>query len=338
MEGRKESLTLFFVIANADSAMIYGGFEMGDLNETMQGMETMADYAAELERSMRRINEGDNLSGTVIDVNEEEIVIDLQYYAEGVIRAEDYSDDPSVTHLDEVKLGDEILATVIKRDDGNGRILLSKKEANSVLAWDRLREYRDNGVDVKVKVANAVKSGVVAYLEGIRGFIPASKLALTFVEDEELLQFVNKIIQVRVITADEADKKLVMSAKEILMEEAAEENKRKVSNVEVGLVTEGVVESLQPYGAFVKLSNGASGLLHISQISEKRIKHPGAVLKEGETIKVKVIGVKDGKLSLSKKALDDVASVEIREEVAKLPESEGLSTSLGSLLAGFKFD
>lgn len=300
-------------------------------------MESMADYEAFIERSMKRVNEGDILTGTVIAVNEDEVVIDLQYYAEGVILAEDYSDDPTITALDEVRIGQEISATVVSRDDGHGRIRLSKKEANAVLAWDKLKELQKSQKNVTVKVADVVNAGVVAYLEGIRGFIPASKLALTFVEPEDLEQFKNKVIEVRVITVDEKASKLVMSAREILQEIADEENARKVSNVQVGLVTEGVVESLQPYGAFVRLNNGVSGLLHISQISEKRIKHPGAVLKEGETIKVKVIAIKDGKLSLSKKALEDVAAVEIREEAIVLPESDGLSTSLGSLLAGLKF-
>ncbi len=298
--------------------------------------ESMEDYAAELENSMRKISEGDILTGTVIDVNEEEIIIDLQYYAEGVIKAEDYSSDPSVTAMDEIKIGDEISATVVRRDDGRGRIQLSKKEANAVLAWDKLQTLLDEKTDVEVKITDVVKSGVVAFLEGIRGFIPASQLSLSYVEEEALEEYRNKKIMVRVITVDQEKNKLVMSAKDILREKAAEEKKKMVSNVEVGLVTEGVVESLQPYGAFVRLSNGLSGLLHVSQICEKRIKHPGAVLKEGETIKVKVTAIKDGKISLSKKALEEVAAVEIQEEAIELPETEGLSTSLGALLAGLK--
>lgn len=300
-------------------------------------IESMEDYAAELERSMKRVYEGDILTGTVISVNEEEVVLDLQYYAEGVIRAEDYSDDPSVTAMDEVKIGQELSATVIKRDDGYGRILLSKKEANAVLSWEKLKELKKSQKNVTVKVVETVRAGAIAYLEGIRGFIPASRLALSFVEEEELELFKNRVIEVRVQDVKEDEKKLILSAREILQEIADEENKKKVSNVQVGLVTEGVVESLQPYGAFVRLSNGVSGLLHISQICEKRIKHPAAVLKEGETIKVKVIAIKDGKLSLSKKALEDVAAVEIREEAVVLPESEGLGTSLGALLGGLKF-
>lgn len=301
-------------------------------------IESMEDYAEELEKSLKRIYEGDILTGTVIAANEDEIIVDLGYYAEGVIKASDYSDDPTVIAGEEVEVGQEISATVIRRDDGQGRILMSKKEANAVLAWDKLKELKNSQKNVTVKVAEIVRGGVVAYLEGIRGFIPASKLALNYVEEEELEQFKNKVIEVRVSMVDERDNKLILSSKEILQEIAEEENKRKVSNVQVGLVTEGVVESLQPYGAFVRLSNGLSGLLHISQISEKHIKHPKAVLKEGETIKVKVISIKDGKLSLSKKALEDVTAVEITEEAVVLPTSDGLGTSLGSMLDGFKFD
>lgn len=300
-------------------------------------MESMKDFESQIDHSMRRIVEGDILTGTIIDVNEKEITIDLQYYTEGIIRAEDYSDDPTVRIVDEVKVGDEISATVVKRDDGYGRILLSKKEANAVLSWDKLKEYRNNLTTVTVKVAEVVKGGVVVYLEGIRGFIPASKLALNYVEEEELEQYLNKTLEVRVITVDEEDSRLVLSAKELLQEKANEENKRKVSTLEVGLVTEGEVESLQAYGAFVRLSNGLSGLLHISQITDKRIKHPKVVLQVGDKIKVKVIDIKDGKLSLSMKALEDVASVEIEEEVVELPESESIGTSLGDLLKGLKF-
>ena len=99
-------------------------------------------------------------------------------------------------------------------------------------------------------------------------------------------------------------------------------------------MTEGVVESLKPYGAFVNLGNGLSGLVHISQICEKRIKHPGVILQEGQTVKVKITEIKDGKLSLSMKALADVAAKEIEEEVFEIPAAEEVTTSLGALLAG----
>ena len=135
-----------------------------------------------------------------------------------------------------------------------------------------------------------------------------------YVYVEDLNTYLNQPIQVQVFDIDEEKKRLILSARELLRAKAEEEKKAKISNVEVGLVTEGTVESLQPYGAFVNLGEGISGLVHISQISEKRIKHPSAVLAVGDTVKVKVIAVKDGKLSLSMKALQDVAAEEIVEE------------------------
>ena len=296
--------------------------------------ETMEDFKDELEASFKKISEGDIMTGTVIGVTESSVILDLKYYTDGIIRLEDYSSDPSFNLKEDVHVGDENTATVIKRDDGEGHILMSAKEANDILAWDRLKKYMEEKTVLNVKVGGVVKSGVVAYLEGIRGFIPASKLSLEYVE--ELEDWLGKEIQVQVITADEEDKKLVLSAREILRAKANEERKAKISNVEVGLVTEGVVESIQPYGAFINLGNGLSGLVHISQISEKRIKTPASVLTVGDKVKVKVIAVKDGKLSLSMKALNDVASEEIQEEVYDLPESESISTNLGSLFAKIK--
>ena len=143
-------------------------------------------------------------------------------------------------------------------------------------------------------------------------------------------------LEVRVINADAENKRLVLSAREILREKADEERKAKVSNVQVGLVTEGTVETIKPYGAFINLGNGLSGLLHVSQICEKRIKTPAAVLSEGDTVKVKITAIKDGKLSLSMKALNDVAAEEVEEETFELPETEAATTSLGSLFKNIK--
>ena len=304
--------------------------------EAPEHVETMEDYKEELEASFKQIHEGDILTGTVIGVSESAITLDLKYYTDGIIRLEDFTNDPNFNLAEDIHVGDEISATVIRRDDGEGHILLSAKEANEVLAWDKLRKYKEEGTNLKVKIAGIVKSGVVAYLEGIRGFIPASKLDLNYVEEDALNDWLGKEIEVRVITADEDDDHLVLSAREILREKAAEERKAKISNVEIGLVTEGTVESIQPYGAFIDLGNGLSGLVHVSQICEKRIKTPAAVLKVGDKVKVKVINVKDGKLSLSMKALNDVAAEEIQEETIELPESEDVTTSLGSLFANIK--
>ena len=145
--------------------------------------ETMKDYEAELEASFKKIEEGDILTGTVVSVDDKEIIVDLKYYAEGIIPVEDYSREPGFNVKEEVHPGDEVSATVVKKDDGNGNILLSKVEATDVLAWDRLRELKDTKEVLDVVVKGVVNGGAVAYVEGVRGFIPASKLALNYVED-----------------------------------------------------------------------------------------------------------------------------------------------------------
>lgn len=297
--------------------------------------ETMKDYEAELEASFKKIEEGDILTGTVISADEKEVILDLKYYAEGIIPAEEYSREPGFCIKDEVHVGDEVSATVIRRDDGHGNILLSRVSAADVLAWDKLQELKESKEVLDVVVKGVVNGGVVAYVEGIRGFIPASKLSLQYVEDTN--EYLNRPIQVQVFDVDKEEKRLILSAREILREKAEEERKNKVSNLEIGLITEGTVESLQTYGAFVNLGNGLSGLVHISQICEKRIKKPSEVLSVGDKVKVKVTGIKDGKISLSIKEASDMMAKEIEEEVVELPDSgEEATTSLGSLFANIK--
>ena len=297
--------------------------------------ETMKDYEAELEASFKKIEEGDILTGTVISADEKEVILDLKYYAEGIIPAEEYSREPGFCIKDEVHVGDEVSATVIRRDDGHGNILLSRVSAADVLAWDKLQELKESKEVLDVVVKGVLNGGVVAYVEGVRGFIPASKLSLQYVEDTN--EYLNRPIQVQVFDVEKEEKRLILSAREILREKAEEERKNKVSNLEIGLITEGIVESLQTYGAFVNLGNGLSGLVHISQICEKRIKKPSEVLSVGDKVKVKVTGIKDGKISLSIKEASDMMAKEIEEEVVELPDSgEEATTSLGSLFANIK--
>ena len=299
--------------------------------------ETMKDYEAELEASFKKIEEGDILTGTVVSVDDKEIIVDLKYYAEGIIPVEDYSREPGFNVKEEVHPGDEVSATVVKKDDGNGNILLSRVEATDVLAWDKLKELKASGEILDVVVKGVVNGGAVAYAEGVRGFIPASKLALSYVEDTN--EYLNKRIQVQVIDVNKEDKKLILSAKEILREKAEAERKNKISNIQPGFVTEGTVERLQPYGAFVDLGNGVSGLVHISQICEKRIRKPSEVLSVGDKVKVKVTAVKDGKLSLSIKEATDMMAKEVEEEKIEIPQSgEEATTSLGSLFANIKLN
>ncbi len=299
--------------------------------------ETMKDYERELEASFRTIREGDVISGIVIDVNEEEVTLDLRYYTQGIIKAADMSEDPGFSVLNDVKIGDTIEATVVKMDDGQGNILLSKKEANAQLAWNVLSTYMEEKKNLFVKVSDVVNAGVVAYVEGIRGFIPASQLDAAYVEDLEAYR--GKKLEVRVITVDKTKSKLILSAKEIIREQIKEAHDHKVAMIVPGTILEGVVESLQPYGAFIDLKDGLNGLVHISQICQRRIKKPSEVLKVGDIVKVKVLNTNDGKISLSMKAVEEDQEAQEREEldVKQFSSEESVGTSLGDLFKNLGF-
>ena len=199
--------------------------------------------------------------------------------------------------------------------------------------WNRVAEYMDKKTILPVKVEGIVNGGAIAMVEGLRGFIPASKLSLSYIENLE--SYLLKDIEVRVIDVDQANNRLVLSAREILKEKERAEQEAQIANIKVGTVMTGTVESLQSYGAFVRLENNLSGLVHISQISQKRIKSPGEVLKVGDEVSVKVIGIKEGKISLSIKALQEAEEEEVVEKV-EIPEAEEIGTSLGDLFKGIQ--
>lgn len=300
-------------------------------------METMDDYKEELEASFRRIREGDIISGTVIDVNEEQVTLDLRYYAPGIIKTEDISSDPDFAVLEQVHVGDVIEAWVIRTDDGAGNILLSKKEANDELAWEKLQRMLEEETTVTVRIKESVKAGVAAYLEGIRAFIPASQITLNYVENTD--EWIGKEIPVRVITVDAGKQKLVLSGKAVAREAEAEARNHRISMIVPGTVLEGTVESLMPYGAFISLGDGLSGLVHISQICGRRIGKPSEVLKVGQKVKAKVLNTNDNKISLSMKALEEeMVDTEELADLAEYTSKESTGTSLGSLLAGIKLD
>lgn len=207
---------------------------------------------------------------------------------------------------------------------------------DDMLVWDKLEEMKEAKTEFEVTVEGIVKGGVIAYVEGIRAFIPVSKLALNYVENPE--DYLKKTLTVRVFEADEQENRLILSAREILKEKAAAEKRNKIDAVKVGSVVEGTVESLQTYGAFIDLGEGISGLVHISQISDKRIKSPKAVLSVGDKVTAKVIKNEDGKISLSMKALIEVPEEKEEEPDYELPKSEEISTSLGSLFKNLKIN
>lgn len=198
--------------------------------------------------------------------------------------------------------------------------------------WNLIADYLEKGTVLTVKVEGVVNGGVIAVVEGIRGFIPASRLSLSYIENLE--DYLLKEIEVQVIEADEASNRLILSARKILKEKEKQAKEALLAGVEIGSVLTGTVESLQSYGAFVRFENGLSGLIHISQISDKRIKEASDVLSVGDTVNVKVIGNKNGKISLSRKAL--LEPEEKVEEKIEIPKAENIGTSLGDLFKNIK--
>ena len=185
-----------------------------------------------------------------------------------------------------------------------------------------------------VTISEVVNGGAVAMVEGVRGFIPASRLDEAYVED--LDSWIGKKIPVLVIEADEEKKRLVLSGRELAREKQDAEKKSRIARCETGAIMEGTVETIKPYGAFVLLENGLSGLVHVSQMSKKRVENPGAVVKVGQKVTVKILSTANGKLSLSMKEVEPDEAPE--EEVFNYHESGEATTGFAELLKGFKFD
>ncbi len=301
--------------------------------------ETMADFEKELDESFRKLEEGELVEGVITGVDDAAAYMDINYHAQGIVKKADYSSDPAF-NMQSVPVGETVKAIVLAEDDGNGNVSLSVKEAAKAAAWETVKKYAEEGTVLSLKVGGIVNKGVIAYVEGLRGFIPASHLALGYVEDTN--EYLGKSVEAKVITVDEEKNRLVLSVKEVLYDKRREEKERKINAYTPGTIVTGKVESLMPYGAFVDLGDHISGLVHISQIAKKRIESPGEVLKMGQEVKAKVLKVENGKISLSiKAALDDAPAAPKQKSGGSNVsyKDEGhVSTDLSSLLADIKLD
>ena len=208
----------------------------------------------------------------------------------------------------------------------------TKRVAVEKISWEGLEQLMDEDTILSVQIKGVVNAGVIAYVQGVRGFIPASHLSTSYVEDLE--EWLNKTVDVKIITVDPEQNRLVLSARVVEQEKAAEEKAAQTEAIAVGEIFEGTVEKITNYGAFIRLENGLSGLVHISQMSTKRIKTPDEAVKTGDVVKVKVIQKKEGKLSLSMKALmTEEAPIETHDKEFANFKSEGdAATNLGALL------
>lgn len=281
----------------------------------------------------------------------ENVATDLQVTADdvkdlAVKAAEEIKDKVGEAASQVKKVAEEKIPSM---DDFKDELEASfKKHANAkrvdMSKWEKILDDFENKNTLEVEISEAVKSGVTATLEGLRAFIPASKLSLSFIKEEELKDFVGKKLNVRIITAEPENNKLVLSARDVLRDEQEKAKEEKAAKVQVGLVTEGKVDSIKDYGAFVDIGDGVTGLLHVSQISNKRIKSPSDVLKVGQTVEVQVTAIKDGKISLSMKTLETERKERKEKQEhddfkANYKESGSATASLGELMKknGIKF-
>ena len=307
----------------------------------MSEEKSMKDYESDLERSFQVLREGDILEVTVIGISDTEVTVDLNYYTEGIIPIEECSDDPAFSIKKDIVIGDTIKAMVMDQENESGNVLLSKKEANRVLVWDELKEDMENGTVFSVKITEAVPAGVVGYVKDIRAFIPASQLAMTYVEDTEA--YVGMTVQAVIITVDRDIQKLVLSAKVIQKERALAEKNQHIGRLAAGDIVEGPVTRMESYGVFIDMGEGLTGLCHISQITNKFIKSPKEELKPGQVVRAKILKIEGDRISLSIKALrEDEPDTE--EETYDIPseyavdskEAETDSSPFAKLLQGIK--
>ncbi len=264
--------------------------------------ENMENFMEEIEKSMNKIYPGDIVMGTVMDVKEKEVVLNLGYKSDGIIPKEELTNDPSLSTKDLVNVGDEIEVYIIKLDDGEGNVLVSKKKVDAQKGWETIEKAHENNEIIDVEVQSEVKGGLIAYSSGIRCFIPASHISDRYTKD--LTEFVGNTYQAEIIDFDKRKNKVVLSRKNLLLREKNAKKQELLEELEVGKVLTGKVTQIKDFGVFVDLG-GIDGLLHISEMSWGKIQHPTELYSEGAEVEVEIIGLEKEKerISLSKKSL-----------------------------------
>jgi 4-hydroxy-3-methylbut-2-enyl diphosphate reductase len=253
--------------------------------EELNRQENEMSFKEAFENSLVTLRSGTVAKGKIIGFTNTEIFIDLGYKSDGIIPAEEYSDDPDFKTTD-LKVGEEIEVFVKRVNDGEGNVLLSKKAVDSLKSWDVIEEASEKKTELSVKVIDIVNGGAIAIYNGIRLFIPASQISDRYVKD--LKEFLKQTLRVRIIDFNKQKKKIVASARIILEEEKQSKKTGIWSEIEVGKQYTGIVKSLMDFGAFVDIG-GVDGLVHISELSWKKIKHPSEVFKIGDQVDVFVL-------------------------------------------------
>lgn len=272
------------------------------IKEAINKMSEMENQSFEemLDESMVTLRQNEIVKGTVIRVTEEEVSVNLGYKADGIITKSEFSEDPNVSLEDNVKVGDVIDVFVLKVNDGEGNVLLSKRRIDAAKGFEEVEEAFNNNAVVTGKVKEVVKSGLIILINDVRAFVPSSQVSNRFVED--LSAFVGKELQFNIIEIDKAKGRVIAGRKELAKKEYEEKRNKVFESIHTGDRIEGTVSRIVDFGAFVDLG-GVDGLIHISEMSWGRVKKVSDVLKEGDKVTVTVLDIntEKGKISLSLK-------------------------------------
>ncbi|MDO4519394.1 MAG: 30S ribosomal protein S1 [Eubacteriales bacterium] len=251
-----------------------------------------------LEDSVKTIRNGEIVQGTVIDVKEDEIILNIGYKADGIITKSEYSNDSSVVLTEAVKPGDTMEVKVLKVNDGEGQVILTYKRLAAEKGNKRLEEAFENKEVLKAPVTQVLDGGVCVTVEESRVFIPASLVSDTF--EKDLSKYAGQEIEFVITEFNPRRRRVIGNRKMLLVAARAEQQKALMEKIAVGDVVEGTVKNVTPFGAFIDLG-GADGLLHISEMSWGRVEDPRKVFAVGDVVKVLIKEIKGEKIALSMK-------------------------------------
>jgi len=237
--------------------------------------------------TIKPFSDGDVVSGTVVRIDKDEVLVDIGYKSEGVIPANELSIRRSVDPSEEVSLGESVDALVLTKEDQEGRLLLSKKRARFEKAWRKIERAAETGEPIDGTVIEVVKGGLILDL-GVRGFLPASLVDIRRVHN--LDEFKGQTLETRVIELNRSRNNVVLSRRAVLEEERKEVRDQILGRLQPGMVVEGKISNIVDFGAFVDL-DGIDGLIHISELSWSHVNHPSEVVSVGETVRVKVLDI-----------------------------------------------
>ena len=250
-------------------------------------VEIDGEMVPNYDATLTDFSEGDVVTGKVVRIDKDEVLIDIGYKSEGVIPVAELSIRRSVDPADEVELGEEVDALVMQKEDADGRLILSKKRARFEKAWKRIEAAAESGEPVEGSVIEVVKGGLIIDL-GVRGFLPASLVDIRRVQDLE--EFRGQELRCKVIELNRSRNNVVLSRRAMLEEERREVRQRILDDLAPGKTVTGVVSNIVDFGAFVDL-DGIDGLIHISELSWSHVNHPSELLEIGQEVEVKVLDV-----------------------------------------------